>query len=171
MTIQEVQQLSQKHQGEFKSLALTLTHDEERARDLLQDVIYLVLKHRESYKTGTNFVAWVKTIIRNTFISEYRQKKRRRELVQRDRPRKTWLGDHAIENMAESTLGVEELMQFIGELPDDYRRSFLLHFQGNKYKDIARIMNVPIGTAKSRVFAARTLLKARLHTYGITRSV
>lgn len=93
MTIEEIKYLGQSHQSEFRSLALTLTRDEDRARDLLQEAIYLVLKNRNSFRPGSNYVAWVKTIIRNTFISEYRRGKRRRELLDRDQPATGWLLD------------------------------------------------------------------------------
>ncbi len=169
MTINEVQDLGQRHLSEFRALALTLTHDEERARDLLQDVSYLMLKHRDTFKAGTNFSAWAKTIIRNTFISDYRQQKRRRELVIRDRPEAGWIGDHAITNPAESHMGAEEIMVMVNELPAKYRRAFLLHYRGVKYKDIARMMNIPLGTAKSRVFTARKMLKEQLLRLGAER--
>ncbi len=169
MTIQEIQILRNRHMTEFRQLAITLTRDEDRARDLLQEVNYLVFKHRRSFKSGTNFVAWVKAIIRNTFISDYRQRKRRRELVLRDQPVGPWFGNHVVSNPAESRMGVEEIMALISTLPDDYRRTFLLHLQGNKYREIAQIMQVPVGTAKSRVYAARTQLKAQLRARGVTR--
>ncbi|MEM9527827.1 MAG: sigma-70 family RNA polymerase sigma factor [Bacteroidota bacterium] len=159
MTIEEYQLLGQRHSGELRAFALMLTRDEEHALDLLQEVSYLVLKRRDSFTVGTNFVAWAKTIIRNTFISDYRRQKRRRELFARDQPASLWLGDRSVDNQAESQLGEEDILAFIDRLPAIYRRSFVLHFHGNKYREIAQLTGVPIGTAKSRVFMARAQLR------------
>lgn len=170
MTQLQMQMLNRRYRSEFQFFALTLTRDEDRARDLLQEVSYLVLKHRANFRDGTNFVAWVKTIIRNTFISDYRQRKRRRSLVERDRPTGPWLGDQVVQNPAEQRMGVEEIMKLIHNLPNDYRRAFVLHLHGNKYREIAQITGVPVGTAKSRVFSARRLLKEQLRRLGVEAS-
>ncbi|MEL7163450.1 MAG: RNA polymerase sigma factor [Bacteroidota bacterium] len=159
MSIEEVKQLGQQHRSEFRALALTLTRDEERAKDLLQDAIYQILKHKDSFRPGTNFVAWVKTIIRNTFLSGYRRQQRRRTLVERDQPTGQWLGERTVDNSAESALGTEEIMDLIEQLPARYRQAFLLHYQGIKYREIALRTGVPIGTAKSRVHTARVQLR------------
>jgi DNA-directed RNA polymerase specialized sigma24 family protein len=65
-------------------------------------------------------------------------------------------------NPAESDLGAEEIMERIQALPENFRRAFLLHYNGMKYKDIATLTNVPVGTAKSRVWTARNLLRERI---------
>jgi RNA polymerase sigma-70 factor (ECF subfamily) len=81
MTPHEISRLSHRFYPEYRSFALNLTRDEESAADLLQETIYLVLKNHERFTKGTNLQAWVKTIIRNTFISGYRKQKRRQEIT------------------------------------------------------------------------------------------
>ena len=152
----------QEHLPEFRALALRLTHNEHQAQDLLQDTIYLVMKNSSKFREGTNFVAWVKAILRNQFITGYRQRKHRRELLDRDQPRSGWLHPLTVDNPAEGTMGGEEIMRLIEALPANFRRAFLLHYRGLRYRDIARLTNVPVGTAKSRVNAARTLLRERI---------
>ncbi|MEL7163348.1 MAG: RNA polymerase sigma factor [Bacteroidota bacterium] len=162
MTPQEIQQISHRFYPEFRPYALTLTRDEDRAADLLQEAIYLVLKNHERFTRGTNLQAWVKTIIRNVFITGYRKGKRRQEITDEQPLEGNWANQTTEYNPAESDLGAEEIMAQIEQLPEIYRRAFLLHYNGMKYKDIATITNVPIGTAKSRVWTARNLLRERV---------
>jgi len=168
LTTTELQLLGQRHLPEFRAFALRLTADRDRAEDLIQDTLYLALKYRTSFQIGSNFRAWIKTIIRNTFISDYRRTKRRRDLLREERISGGYFSDRIIQNPAESNLGAEEIMKLIEEMPKIYRRAFLLFFQGMKYQEIAKLTGVPVGTAKSRVFTARKSLKALLIERGIT---
>jgi RNA polymerase sigma-70 factor (ECF subfamily) len=143
-------------------MALSLTRDEEEAKDLLQEAIYLIIKHRSSYQSDANFVGWVMTVIRNTFKSNYRKEKRRAQLLDRDMPDGVWLGVRTTINPAPGALGAEEIMVMVNALPKIYREAFLLFYQGLKYKEIAVRTAVPIGTAKSRVFTARKILQEGL---------
>ncbi|MBC6995090.1 RNA polymerase sigma factor [Neolewinella lacunae] len=167
LTVQELKQMGQEHLPEFRALALQLTADRDAAEDLLQDTIFLILKYRDQFEAGSNFSAWVKTIIRNTFITDYRKKKRRKELLDKAKSLEFWTGDRITYNQAESSLGAEEIMGLIEALPSIYRRAFQLFCQGMKYQEIALLTGVPIGTAKSRVFTARQELKKQLSQRGV----
>ena len=156
-------------QPEYRSLAYSLTQNEEHARDLLQEATYLILKSWDSFQPGSNFAAWAKTIIRNAFITDYRKVKRRRGLIERDQPQQTWTGERVVDNLAEQDMTITEINRLIDQLPPSYRRAFRLHLNGVKYKDIAVITNSPIGTAKSRVNTARRLLKTELAKVGVER--
>lgn len=163
MTPNEINRLSHRFYPEYRSFALHLTHDEESAADLLQEAIYLILKNHERFTRGTNLQAWIKTIIRNTFISSYRKQKRRQEISEEyfHQP-DDWMNKVTAANPAEGALGAEEIMTRVEALPEIYRRAFLLHYNGLKYKDIATLTNVPVGTAKSRVWTARNLLREKV---------
>lgn len=162
MTTEEIHYLSQRFHPEYRSFALTLTRDEDRASDLLQEAIYLIIKHHERFRQGTNLQAWIKTIIRNVFITSYRKGKRRQEIAEENIPGNNWSNLTATHNPAEGLLGAEDIQQHIEALPEIYRRAFRLHLNGIKYKDIATMTNVPVGTAKSRVWTARKMLKASI---------
>jgi RNA polymerase sigma-70 factor (ECF subfamily) len=162
MTPHEINRLSSRFYPEYRSFALNLTRDEESAADLLQEAIYLVLKNHERFTKGTNLQAWIKTIIRNTFISGYRKNKRRQEITEEHLHPNDWMNKTIANNPAESSLGAEEIMTRIEALPEIYRRAFLLHYNGIKYKDIAVLTNVPVGTAKSRVWTARNMLREQI---------
>jgi RNA polymerase sigma-70 factor (ECF subfamily) len=144
------------------TLALRLTEDEDRARDLLQQTGYLAVKHFRSYRTGTNFRAWIKTILRNTFISEYRKTQRRRQIRSAHEPTPGWMTVRTSDNPAEQQLMAEEIHRQIDRLPAIYRRSFRYYLAHLPYREIARYTGVPVGTAKSRVFTARRMLRSRL---------
>jgi RNA polymerase sigma factor (sigma-70 family) len=171
MTLLEIQELGYQHYPELLAFALSLTRDEERARDLLQDSFFLLLKHREKFAVGTNFRAWAKSVIRNTFLTGYRKRKRRERIQEEYAFLPTWVDAGSINNPAESSLTAEYIMAEIEQLPDRYRRAFLLHYHGVKYRDIANWTKVPIGTAKSRVFTAKAMLRERLERRGMARGV
>ena len=162
MTPEEIRYLSQRFHPEYRPFALTLTRDEDKAADLLQEAIYLVIKNHERFTQGTNLQAWIKTIIRNVFITGYRKGKRRQEIAEENVPANNWANQTTENNPAEATLGAEEIMARIDALPPIYRRAFRLHLNGIKYKDIATLTGVPVGTAKSRVWTARNMLRERL---------
>lgn len=162
MTPEEITYLSQRFHPEYRPFALTLTRDEDRAADLLQEAIYLVIKNHERFTQGTNLQAWVKTIIRNVFITGYRKGKRRQEITEEDVPTTNWSNKTTADNPAEADLNAEAIMERIEALPEIYRRAFRLHLNGIKYKDVATMTGVPIGTAKSRVWTARNMLREKL---------
>ena len=162
MTPEEIRYLSQRFHPEYRPFALPLTRDEDKAADLLQEAIYLVIKNHERFTQGTNLQAWIKTIIRNVFITGYRKGKRRQEIAEENVPANNWANQTTENNPAEATLGAEEIMARIDALPPIYRRAFRLHLNGIKYKDIATLTGVPVGTAKSRVWTARNMLRERL---------
>ena len=159
MSPKEIDTISQGFLPEYRPFALTLTRDEDRAMDLLQEAIYLILKNHERFTTGTNLQAWVKTIIRNLFITDYRKQKRRDEIVEQDVPTTNWANRTIQDNPALAELSAEDIMAKVDALPEIYRRAFKLYYNGLKYQEIADLTNVPIGTAKSRVWTARQRLR------------
>jgi RNA polymerase sigma-70 factor (ECF subfamily) len=169
MTIEQINALNQNHLPEFRMFALSLTQDNDRARDLLQEVSHQVFKNYNSFQYGTNFSAWVKRIIRNVFISEYRKVKRRKRIVNQYGLPASWTGDLTVSNTGIDALEEEDVMALIHQLPRIYKEVFLLHFSGLSYQEIAKRVDVPAGTVKSRLFMARSILKEKLRRRGVTR--
>ena len=159
MSPQEINTLSNGFYPEYRPFALTLTRDEDKAMDLLQEAIYLVLKNHERFVSGTNIQAWIKTIIRNVFITGYRKGKRRQEIVTEDVPVTNWANRTIEDNPVLANLSAEDIMNKVESLAPIYRRAFKLYNNGLKYQEIANITGVPIGTAKSRVWTARQQLR------------
>lgn len=145
------------------SFALNLTKDEESARDLVQETAFKAFKYRDRYEPQTNLRAWLMTIMRNSFINEYRKRKRRQTL--NDNTSNDYLldsGQQTVKNQGESTVMQEEILKVINTLEDWVRIPFLMHYQGFKYEEIADELEVPLGTIKSRIFFARQKLQTQM---------
>ena len=139
--------------------AYRLTHNVEDAKDLIQETALRAFNNKEKFEVGTNFRAWVTTIMRNTFINIYRKKKNR---ATSSEPSDSYVfvnEGHVEENSAGSNIMLDELKNIIGDLDETYRKPFLMFFEGFKYDEIASDMDLPIGTVKSRIFFARKKLK------------
>lgn len=142
------------------AFAFKLTRDENKAKDLVQEAAYKAYKNIKSFRRGTNFKAWLSTILRNTFINDYRRKKVRNitsepveDVMYKVEER------FNTENKATSNLQMEELNSLFDVLSDKYRTPFLMFYKGFEYQEIADEMNIPIGTVKSRLFVARRKLR------------
>jgi len=150
----------------LKPFAVTLTKDQDSAKDLLQETMYRALANEEKYSVGTNIKAWLFTIMRNIFINNYRRKSKQKTVF--DSTGNDYLIDsnqHTTANGAESNLRLKDIYRAVYNLPDIFKRPFLLYFDGFRYHEIAEILQEPLGTIKSRIHFARKLLKARVARY------
>ncbi|MCB0562624.1 MAG: RNA polymerase sigma factor, partial [Phaeodactylibacter sp.] len=126
--------------------ALKLTQNQEKAKDLMQETALKAYRHREKFKSGTNFRAWVSTIMRNTFINDYRRNKKRQVVNEPIEDFAFALESTTITpNQGEMNLRMEELHGLLDGLSDLYRVPFLMHFRGYEYKEIAAHLDIPIG--------------------------
>jgi RNA polymerase sigma factor (sigma-70 family) len=150
----------------LKPFAVTLTRDNDVAKDLLQETVYRALANREKYNAGTNIKAWLYTIMRNIFINDYRKKSRQNVIFDKT-PNEFLLNYNqvTIANDAESNLKIKEIMAAVHKLPDIFRNPFNLYFEGYKYHEIAEALHEPLGTIKSRIHFARKLLKEQLSRF------
>ncbi len=140
--------------------AWKLTKDENDAMDLFQETAYRAYKSRASFIPNTNMLAWLTTIMRNTFINDYR-KSRRRQIITDDTNDTYYLnsGRKKLQNEGENSVLMEELSTIINKLDANIRQPFLMHFEGYKYEEIAENLSLPLGTVKSRIFLARKRLQ------------
>jgi len=157
---------------EFKNLlnmfAYNLTKDRENANDLYQETAFRALKNRDKFQPGTNFKAWLMTIMKNIFINNYRKKVKANTIFDAtDNQYYLNSGSHSVKNEAEADILIKELHKMIDVLDDGLKLPFELHRQGYKYQDIADQMELPLGTVKSRIFFARKELKKKIRAqYG-----
>lgn len=150
----------------LKPFALSLTRDNETARDLMQETMYRALSNHDKYHAGTNIKAWLFTIMRNIFINDYRKKSRQNTVF--DHTANDYLinyNQQAVANNADTNLSLKDIQQAIGQLPDIFRNPFVMYFEGYKYNEIAEHLNEPLGTIKSRIHFARKLLKEQLSRF------
>lgn len=145
------------------SFAFRLTKDTEAAQDLVQDTAYKAFKYQGTYKPHTNLRAWLMTIMRNTFINNYRQRKRR-QVLDNTAVNSYLLSiqDGSARNEGEGSVAMEELSELVYDLDDWMKVPFLMHYQGFKYDEIATELDIPLGTVKSRIFFARKKLQEGL---------
>ena len=142
------------------SFAMKLTKNREDAKDLMQETAMRAFRHRDKFTMGTNFKSWCSTIMRNTFINQYRKKKLRRNV---NEPIESFLfaveNKNVIPNRGEMNIRMKEYKNVFNEISDIYSIPFLMFYRGYEYKEIAEYLEIPIGTVKSRIFLARKKLK------------
>jgi RNA polymerase sigma-70 factor (ECF subfamily) len=150
----------------LKPFAITLTRDQEQAKDLMQETLYRALANKEKYNVGTNVKAWLYTIMRNIFINNYRRRSKQQTIF--DSTPDDFLlnlSQGAVANDAVATLNMKEVQEAIDQLPEIFKTPFLLYFDGFKYNEIADMLTEPLGTIKSRIHFARKLLKTQINRH------
>ncbi len=150
----------------LKPFALRLTKDSEDANDLLQDTLVKAFLNRDKYADGTNLKAWLYTIMKNTFITDYQRMIRKNTFIDTtDNLHYINSSDSLVENDAYSSFALDDINRAIDGLEDTYKVPFMMHFKGFKYHEIAQKLNIPIGTVKNRIHIARKELKDLLSVY------
>jgi RNA polymerase sigma factor (sigma-70 family) len=174
MFVQNLKTMTQLHfnnallemQNKLHYYALSLTSDSEKASDLVQETMLKALTHRDKFSQNTNFKAWVYTIMKNTFINEYRRKvKAKNSLSDSRNDFHSFIGNEL--PSPESSFHSAEINRSISQLTEDYRIPFTMFLEGYKYKEIADELELPLGTVKSRIFFTRKRLEKVLTGYGM----
>jgi RNA polymerase sigma-70 factor (ECF subfamily) len=160
------------HLDALYRVALRLTGDAARAEDLVQDTMLKAYRSWRQYRPGTNAKGWLLTILRNTFINDYRRRKL--EPVAMDLEA---VEPHAVYRDIEtadpegaffSQIVDEKVLQAVDALPTEFREVLVLSdMEGLHYAEIAETLQVPVGTVKSRLFRARRLLQAALYEHAV----
>ncbi|MDQ3072140.1 MAG: sigma-70 family RNA polymerase sigma factor [Bacteroidota bacterium] len=164
------------HLNSLYNFAIFLRNDEEEAKDLLQETYLRAYRFINYYEKGTNAKAWLIRILKNTFINEYRKKSKAPTRVnfedtfqQADDTSDDVQNVDLRQEIYNNIVG-DEIMNAVNSLPVDYRLIILLcDVEGFKYDEIARIIDVPIGTVRSRLHRARNMLKEKLKDYAEKR--
>ena len=155
-----------KHQSCLQAFAMKFTSDVEDANDLVQDTLIKAIRYHDHYQQGTNMRGWLYTIMRNTFINDYRQRQRKKGLIDVIEDITSYqLVKSASNNLGENSFLMEDINKALKNLQPEYSTPFLKYFQGYKYTEIAEELQIPIGTVKTRIHLARQLLKAKLKMY------
>jgi len=151
--------------------ALRLTRNPQDAEDLVQEAFLRAFRGFGSFQEGTNLRAWMYRILTNTFINSYR-KKQRQPLTVADDEIEDWylydkLGESGVEASAETEvlekIPDEDVQRALEALPENFRMAVLLaDVEGFSYKEIAEILDIPIGTVMSRLHRGRKALQKAL---------
>jgi len=150
----------------LQRFAKRLTPDRDKAPDLVQDTFLKALTSKNKYIDFTNFSAWVFTIMKNTFINNYRRYVKENTLIDstQDLYYINLPNDKGFIS-PESNYAVEEIEVTIESLNDEFKVPFRMYLEGFKYKEIAEKLDLKIGTVKSRIFLSRQKLRTRLKDY------
>jgi len=150
----------------LERFAMSLTTNQDDAKDLVQETYLKALTYREKFMNNTNLKAWVYTIMKNSFINNYRRSSR--ENTTFDNTKDLYYlnnSNKGNESSPEGSFSAGEIQSHINNLEDDLRIPFQMHQEGFKYKEIADEMNLKIGTVKSRIFFGRKKLMDVVENY------
>lgn len=138
----------------MRAFAISLCGSPDRADDLVQETLVKAWSKMDTFEEGTNLKAWLLTILRNHYYSEFR--KRRREVADTDGEYSARLASHPEQF---GHLDMAEMIKALDQLPDDQREAILLvSAEGFSYEEAAEISGCAVGTVKSRVNRARNKL-------------
>jgi RNA polymerase sigma factor (sigma-70 family) len=145
------------------------TRNREESHDLVQDTLLKALLHKDQFAAHSNLKGWLFTIMRNTFINNYRRTQRSR--TSRDYSQDLYylnVEDTHTFHSPSSSYEYHDLWKNINELKEEFLIPFKLHTSGYKYEEIAEYLHVPIGTVKNRIFHARKEIQKKLKGYSLT---
>ena len=146
--------------------AFKFTVNQEDANDLIQDTIYKAFKYKTKFRKETNFSGWLYTIMRNTFLNNYRKKTKIQ--VFGDETSENFFINQTLTNQPispDQEMYYKELFTHVEKMTEEYRVPFQMYLEGYKYEEIKDKMGLPLGTVKSRIFGARKILAAKISHY------
>jgi len=180
-TKEEFEALALAHLDPLYAAALRLTKNERDAEDLVQDTCMRAFRFFEKFERGTNIKAWLFKILTNTFINKYRRKVKERSVVEgsdRESVSERFVSRDATDFAADperyffDRLLSDDVLRAIDLLPIDFRLVVILaDLQEFSYKEIADILECPVGTVMSRLFRGRKLLQKSLRDYAAGEGV
>lgn len=160
---------------------LRMTRSEADAEDLVQETYIRAFRHRDQFTPGTNLKAWLFRILTNTFINSYRRRSSQPETTELDKVEETTLYRQMSQGPASSSSQPErevvdnmvdsEVKEALEDLPEIFRSVVLLDVEGFSYREIAEMLEIPIGTVMSRLHRARRSLQRRLYDVARDRGI
>lgn len=161
------------HVDPMYNFAYRLTFDEDDAKDLVQDTYLKAFRFINSFERGTNAKAWLFRILKNSFINEFRKRSKQPAKVDYNEVEQFYNSDDAGSQIT-TDLRVETVQDMIGDeisgalnaIPVDFRTVIILSdLEGFTYEEMSKILDIPIGTVRSRLHRARNMLKEKLVAY------
>ena len=164
------------HINSMYNFAYRLTFEEDDAKDLVQDTYLKAFRFIDSFERGTNAKAWLFRILKNSFINDFRKKSKQPSKVDYNEV-ESYYNSEDVDETITTDLRVETVQHMIGDevtnalnaLDVDFKTVIILcDLEGFTYEEMAKILDIPIGTVRSRLHRARNLLKGKLKRYANT---
>ncbi len=164
------------HIDSMYNFAYRLTFDEDEAKDLVQDTYMKAFRFINSFQEGTNAKAWLYRILKNSFINDYRKKSKQPAKVDYQEVEQFYNSEDTpssatVDLRMETTKDMigDEISNALNSLAVDFRTVVILcDLEGFTYEEMAKILDIPIGTVRSRLHRARNLLREKLGTYALS---
>ena len=161
------------HIDSMYNFAYRLTFDEDEAKDLVQDTYMKAFRFINSFLEGTNAKAWLYRILKNSFINDYRKKSKQPSKVDYQEVEQYYNSEDTrseatVDLRIEATKDMigDEITNALNSLAVDFRTVIILcDLEGFTYEEMAKILDIPIGTVRSRLHRARNLMREKLGTY------
>ncbi len=177
----EFEELIELHLDGMYRVAMRYTREPSAAEDLVQDTVVRALRFRDHFELGTNFKAWIYTVLTHTFIHKYRRKKRERELLEGQNREDV---QHQLESESARDAATEpeqayldrmlsdDVVHALDALPEEFRTVIVLcDLEGLSYKDIAEVVDCPVGTVMSRLYRGRRILEQKLYGLAVEQGI
>ena len=169
----EFQNVVMPHKNDLYNYALAIARNSDDAQDLVQETYFKAYKNYHQFEGGTNSKAWMFMILKNTFINNYRKLKREPSKVDYDEIEDIYENikseqskDNNLDLDFYNNLFDDDLSSALAKLPEKMKEVFLLcDLEGYSYEEISEIVDIPIGTVRSRLHRARKLLQDELFGY------
>ena len=146
-------------QEKLQYFAKSLTQNDEEAKDLVQETYLKALTYRDKFEDNTNLKAWTYTIMKNTFINNYRRNAKVNMVMDNTSDLYYLNSSKSSDDFKpDSVLSHKDINKVVDNLEDEHRLPFKMHHTGYKYKEIAEKLDLSIGTVKSRIFFSRKKL-------------
>ena len=161
------------HIDSMYNFAYRLTFEEDDAKDLVQETYLKAYRFIDSFQKGTNAKAWLFRILKNSFINDFRKKSKQPAKVDYQEVESYYNSDD-IDHSITTDLRIESVQDMIGDevsnalnaLAVDFRTVIILcDLEGFTYEEMSKILDIPIGTVRSRLHRARNLLREKLNKY------
>lgn len=177
----EFEKIAMPHADALFGAAMRMTRDRSQAEDLVQETLLRAFRFWHKFQRGTNIKAWLFRIQTNLFINRYRKKQNESKVMDGrsvddmlDRhaaEESTWIPTDVREDFLKQVLG-DEVIEALDKLPFEFRMTVLLaDMHDFSYKEIAEVLECPVGTVMSRLHRARKMLQAQLFEYAVDRGV
>jgi RNA polymerase sigma-70 factor (ECF subfamily) len=164
----EFNQYYSQNEAALYNFATKLTRNRMDAEDLVQETAIKIYKNLHRFLEGSNFKNWSFTILKNTFITKYNKRKKRAVLNTSVEDMMFAIDDiHITNNAAASKMNIDNINACIQLLSKKSREPFELYIRGYKYEEISQMLDIPMGTVKSRINFARKKLKQALISNGL----